>query len=484
MTGKPLNSFRIAPLAAALIAVVVIASLTIPAAVEAVVRKESFTTSKGLKVKLLVDDTMTFIHAELLVFYKGKFSNPAVPALTFLNLFDKDVNKSGSNLMGMLKRMGNDYEVEQTPEYLAFKINFLPDKLHQFAKFVKGVYTYKPLQNLKINPDSYTYQKRKRDAERKFTDSLNNYWKYFYRRNDWKRDIAYQIAFDTLFKGSALGKTLITKSALRETSLPRIRNFYNRTFRLPNSLLIIKGNIKPHLVRAYLNSEFASFKQQVPEVPIQEEMRINNQRKVIVYDSISNELPVMFWFEAIKPLSDESHIPELVLNNILFGFPLGRIYNSARKQGFNTGNIEIHSEINNHEKVSVICNTVHNLRFRDIERFVGLADRERKRLAKKKIERKEYLNVLSYLYGKIEVNSQHFDNDINHEILLSFYPFKNGHFLKSNTPSQQFVTFTKQVEKTRKNHNSPKGVIVIVGNYDMIRRYLTNLKPVVYNYSR
>jgi len=484
MDWKRLFHFRTAPLKALLVGATIIASQVAVPPVEAVVQKKSFTTSKGLKVKFLVDETMDFIHAELLVFYKGKFTNPAVPALTFLNLFDSDVNKSGSSLMSMLKRMGNDYEVEQTAEYLAFKINFLPDKLQQFVRFVKGVYSYKPLQNLKINPDSYTYRKRERETTGKFEDSVKNYWKYFYRRQDWKRDIAYQIAFSTLFKGSVLGRTLVTKSALEEASLPVIRNFYHRVFRLPNSLLIIKGNFRPHLTRAYISGEFTSFKQQVPEVPVQEDLQINNKRTVIVYDNINKEPPVIFWFEAIEPLNRESHIPMLVLNNILFGFPLGRIYLSARSEGFNTGNMEISSEINNQEKLSVICNTIYNLRSRDIERFVHLADRERKRLVKKKIERTEYLNVLSYLYGKIEVNSGHFDNDINHEILLSFYPFGKGHFLKSNAQSQQFVTFTKHIEKTKNIDSSSKGVIVIVGNYDMIRDYIKSLNPVVYNYKR
>ncbi len=483
MRRKRSDHFRTVSLTAALLAAAVV-SLVLPGTVDAVVKKESFTTAKGLKVKFLVDNTMDFIHAELLVFYKGKYTNPAVPALTFLNLFDKDVNRSGSSLLSMLKRLGNDYEIEQTAEYLAFKINFLPDRLQQFARFVKNLFSYKPLQNLKINPDSFTYRKRERDADRKFADSVSNYWKYFYRRKEWKRDMAYQIAFDAMFKGSAMAKTLITKDALQDASLLKLRNFYHRAFRLPNSLLIVKGNFRPHLIRAYITGEFASSRKQVPEVPVQEELKVGKERKVIVYDSGTSEPPVMFWFEVIEPPSHESHIPMLVLNNILFGFPLGRIYLNARGREFNMGNLEIHSEMNTHEKVSVICNTVHNLRFRDIERFVGLADRERKRLTKRKVERKEFLNVLSYLYGKIEVNSRQFDNDINYEILISFYPFSKGHFLKSNAPSQQFVTFTKQIEKTKNIENSPKGTIVIVGSYNILRHYLKNLKVTVYNYKK
>jgi hypothetical protein len=449
----------------------------------AVVQKHTFKTSKGLKVKLLVNPTMDFIHAELLIFHSGKYNNPAIPIVTLMNLFDKDVNKSGSGLVNILKRMGNDFEVEQTPDYLVFKINFLPDKLQLFARFLKGVYTYKPLSNIKINPDSYTFRKRERDTRKKFNDSITNYWRYFYKRENWKRDIAYQIAYSKLFPGNSLGNTLITAEALKQVSLSRVRTFYQRAFRLPNSLLIIKGNFNHHLVRVYIKSEFASFKKQVPEVPVEEKLRIINKREIVVYHFNSHEQPVMFWFEAIEPLNKERHIPLLVLNNILFGFPSGRIYRNARETKLN--NLDIRSEITNQENVSVICNTIE-LRNRDIEKFIRLTDRERKKMTIKRVERKEYLNTLSYFYGKIKVATHHFDSDINHEILTSFYPFKKADFMRPAARAQ-FAKFTlnglnEQLEESKNGSNSPKGVIVIVGSYDLIRRYLKTIKPVVFNY--
>ncbi len=459
------------------------ALLAATADVTAVVQKHTFITSKGLKVKLLADPTMDFIHAELLIFHSGKYNNPAIPALTLMNLFDKGVNKSGSSLMNALKRMGNDFEVEQTPDYLVFKINFLPDKLQQFARFLKGVYTYKPLLNIKINPDSYTFRKREQDTREKFNDSIANYWRYFFKKENWKRDIAYQIAYNKLFPANSLGNTLITAEALKQASLSRMRTFYQRAFRLPNSLLIIKGSFSRHLVRAHINGEFASFRKQTPEVPVKDKLRIRHEREIVVFNFNSQEPPVIFWFEAIEPLDNEHHLPLLVLNNILFGFPTGRIYRSAREANLN--NLDIHSEITNQEDVSVICNTIE-LRYRDIEKFIRLTDRERKKMTVKRVERKEYLNTLSYFYGKIKVDTHHFDSDINHEILTSFYSFKKGDFW---TPAAKarFANFTldglnEHLEESKNDTNSPKGVIVIVGNYDLINRYLETIKPVVFNY--
>ncbi len=455
--------------------------LVIMMRVEAAVQKQTFTTPKGLNVKFLIDNTMNFVHAELLIYYNGKYRNPAIPSLTLLNIFDKDVNKSGSNLLNILKKLGNDFEIEQTVDFQMFKINFMPDRLQQFIKFLKGLYTYKPFLNIKINPESHIYLKRQRDILRKFNDSVKNYWRYFFKKENWKRDIAYQIAYNKLFPENPLGNTLITADALKQVSMSGVYTFYKRTYRLPNSLLIIKGNFKPQLARAYINGEFASFKSQVPEVPASYKLRINNKREIIIFNINNSDPPLLFWFDAIVPVNHKNHIPFLALNNILFGFPTGRIYLSAREM--NMSNLEIHSEVTNQKEVSVICNTIE-LRSRDIETFICLVDREKKKLTKKRIERKEYLDTLSYFYGKTKVDTQHIDNDINREILTTFYPFEQEDFIRPAARSSQITlaALNEHLVDSRNNEDTPKGVIVIIGNYNSIRRYLKTIKPVVFNY--
>ena len=416
-----------------------------------------------------------------LIYYNDKYKNPAIPSLTLLNLFNKDVNKSGSSLLSILKKLGNDFEVEQTTHFQMFKINFLPERLQQFVKFLRGLYSYKSFLNIKINPDSYVSRKRQRDTLKKFEDSVTNYWRYFFRKKNWKRDIAYQIAYNRLFPENPLGNTLITAEALKQAALSRIRAFYQRTYRLPNSLLIIKGNFRPQLVRAYITSEFASLKKQVPEVPVLYQLRINNKREVVVFNINNNEPPLLFWFNAIVPVNHQNHVPLLALNNILFGFPIGRIYRSSREMKMS--NVEFHSEITNQKEVSVICNTIE-LRSRDIERFIRLADYEKKKLTIKKVEKKEYLNSLSYFHGKIKVDTQHIDNDINHEILTSFYPFEQKDFIgpAARSPLLTLAVLNEHLGYSRNHLESPKGVIVIVGDYNEIRRHLKNIKPVVLNY--
>src|SRR5512137_2692305 len=79
----------------------------------------SFTTSKGLAVKVLQDNDMPFIHAELLIRLDGSaqnYSSLVISQLAITNMFERELNSPPANLQDMLQRQGNDYLVEQNPE--------------------------------------------------------------------------------------------------------------------------------------------------------------------------------------------------------------------------------------------------------------------------------------------------------------------------------------------------------------------------------
>jgi hypothetical protein len=443
--------------------------ITLCSLVHPELEKRELTSSKGLKIKFLLDDTLDFIHAELLIQYKGKFKNPAVPNLTMVNIFNQNVNEPGSSLLSNLRRLGNDYKIEQTAEFFIIKINFLPDRISYFLRFLKGIYRYRPLIYMTPNPDSYSYRKRESETQEKFEKSVSNYWRYLKEGEEWKRDLAFQIAYNKLFSGYSLGNTLITPNSVKEVTLKDLRTFYQRTFRFPNSLLIIKGNIRPHIVFGLIEKELASFKQQLPEMRVPDKIKRENVRQVFICDTKTTDLPLIFWFESIPPINDPDYIPLLVINNVLFGFPMGRIYHTARSEGI--GMVNVKTEINNHQYVSVICNTI-GIRYRDIERFIMLSDLEKRKLNIKKVDRREYLNTLSFFIGRRRVNTQDIDNDVNHEILISYFPvFKQG-ISNFNSISPQY-TLNKINEQITPQK---RGIIVILGNASLIRQNLGTIE--------
>lgn len=411
---------------------------------------DSFTSTKGLRLRILASDHIPFIHAQLVIYYNEKVKNPAIPYLTLLNIFDRNLKGNDTPLLSILKKLGNDYQVEHRPDFLLFKINFLPDKILLFIRFLKTLYSYKPFLELNSPSGSYVDEKQKLNTETRFKDSIANYWNYFFRQEDWKTRVAYQIAYHHWFPSSTMGQTLITPDSLKDVTLDRLRSFYESTYQLSNSLLVIKGNIEqPAILHGHIERTFANFKRQPPLKPVAEKLTANSENKIIVFNTNNDDTPVMFWLQAVPTYNNRNPLASLVLNNILFSYPTGRLYLNSRY--LNINNLWMETQMENHQGLTVICNTIR-LRYVDTRNFLVLVDRERKKLRAQELDRIEYLNALSNIYGRLEVNTQYFENDISLEIIKAEY-YANKVTLAS---------LNQTVE------HSIQEVIVIVGNAKLI----------------
>jgi hypothetical protein len=123
----------------------------------------------------------------------------------------------------------------------------------------------------------------------------------------------------------------------------------------------------------------------------------------------------------------------------------------------------LNTEIINHNTVSLICNIIR-LRYSDIEQFILLAQREKKKLGIMRVSRRELLNTVTNFIGLLKVKTQDFENEVNIEKMKIQY-----------NPLQQ-VTLAGLSRFTDGKDNL---VIVIVGNASLIKRYLTILRPQV-----
>lgn len=135
-------------------------------------RQFSFSTSKGMPVKVLQENEMPFVHAELLVFLdesSQNYNSLLISQLTVMNMFARELGWPSTNLLDSLFRLGNDYQVEQTPEYIKISLNFLPDRLTAFTKALREIFIYQSF-HLK-----------------KFNLSKEKYWSFFMGSRDWKK---------------------------------------------------------------------------------------------------------------------------------------------------------------------------------------------------------------------------------------------------------------------------------------------------------
>ncbi len=436
----------------------------------------SRTMSKGLEIKVLKSDQIDFIYAELVIFYHDKDINPAIPWLTLLNMFNTQVDRGGSNLLQNLKKLGNDFEIVNRPDYLLIKINLLRDRFHQFAQFLRGLYSYK----------SFTLKK--------FNYSIENYWRIFLGNQDWKKQAAFQVAYQKLFPGHLLGNALVLPGALKKINLAQVRSFYQSTYTLSNSVLFIKGNIEPGLAVGSINQAFKTFKKQagrqgktIPTPP----SVVNDRREIIVFNTNDYAQPELFWFETIPPLTDSRHLPLRVLNDMIFAHFVGKLSHSSL--GIILSNCKHETGIRNHHGVSLLYNNVR-LNFRDIEKFILAADAEKKKL--RHITRKDYLDAKNHFCGQLKIETRRYATELRFERDFSlFTPIKKNHFANGNSQNNTkytpqgaghyYISFEKSARELtleKLNNTTPgtaNSTIVIVGNAAQIIKYFTVLKPQV-----
>jgi hypothetical protein len=421
-----------------------------------------FVSSKGLPIKILKSNFIGLVHAEILIFYPGN-TNPAISYLMVENMFNTEIHNSDTNLLGILKRLGNDFSIEHRVDYLKINVNFLQNRVSLFTQFLNALFSYKSF------------------GLKRYNKSIYNYRKYFTRKSGWEKILARQYAYSYLFTGHSLGKTVINADSLLKINLAQIRSFYRTTFKPDNAFLFLKGNLNPHITFGMIEKALKSYKRaEKREIPV-EKLKIIDNRKIIVLDVVSTEAPAIFWFQAIPAYSDNNHMLWRVMNNILFDYPVGVVYKKATQYGIR--NIrKIETELINHPQVSVICNTIKT-NYSDIERFIMLVDSEARKLSKRKIDRKEYLDSLNFFLGQVKVESSNFEYDVKVEVNKSVLELgKKSPLITMKIFDQitldnlnRFIGDLKFMTRNG-NHIKKPEIIVITGNARLIKGYLNLLK--------
>lgn len=422
-----------------------------------------FTTSRGMPVKIIQSGAISFVHAELLIFYRfdpADHMAPAVSFLTMLNLF-REVNGRASEVISLMRALGNDCEVEQTPEYLKVSINFLPEHISTFSRLVRKIFSY---------GESFSLDK--------FNDCKSGFWRLYRAEPDWKRRLAASYAYSMLFPGQQLGHTLIPGDGLSRLNLAHVRSFYGRTYHPNNSLLVIKGNLNPYttlgMIEKHMQLPFSRIGREAPtEKPL-----VQSARRVVLLDVAENDFPAVYWFDAAVTPDPPDFLPFFVLNFSLFHYPFGRFYQTTRSVFI------LSNEVVAHRGVSVLCNSVR-LNPADVEPFILQMDAERRKVSSRPLERQEYLEALNFFFRKMKVTSGQFEQDVAVEIQKSLAENRENPAQMSQEVFFQKVSLervNRSVEEyfTRSRAGfRDKGVIVIAGNARQLLGLFRILKPEV-----
>lgn len=427
-----------------------------------------FKTSRGLRIRFIPDKEMLFVHAQLVVFYENMstyLSQSGIPYLTIFNMFNGDIRESSSALLGSLHKLGNDYRVENSPDFTKIVVNFLPDRISQFGGFLNELFTY----------DSFRLKA--------FLESKKNYWGYLQNRKEWKKEVASQIAYSQFFSSHQLGLTLITSERLKTINLAQLRSFCQKNFRPENAMLILKGNINPNITLGLIEREMQfNLKPEKAEAK-EEKLVINNNRRVFLLNSKDNDPPTVFFFDIAPPSDHVDFVPFFIVNYTLFHYPIGRLYQSDRNQVLHVRNYQLNNEIVVHKGISVLC-SYSWVNHGDIENLVALVDQEKKRLSLHAVETNEFVNALNYFRGKLMVNTEDYENDVEIQINKAI-SVSNEKYLPKPSPDPIQKVSLEKINNVAGNYFlinqkagiREKGIIVIVGNATQILGDLKSLKP-------
>lgn len=425
----------------------------------------SFATSKGLPVKVLQDNDLPFIHAQLLVYLDGgtqTHSAQAILQLALLNMFERSLNAPPSNLMDLLQRQGGDFLVEQNPEFVRISLNFLPDRLPAFSRLLKELFTY---QSFHLG---------------KFNASKEKFWSLSSRGRDWKKEIALALCYQQLVGNFYFSHRFLPREVIRNINLAQVRSFMLRTFRPDNALLVLKGKVNPYFVLGMIEKDLP----QPPPRPARPKAAappLNPARRIFILNVDQPEPPTVYWFDVSPPAADPDFLPYAVGNFSLFGFPGGRVYHSERNRFLMEG-YKVETETVHLRDFTLFCNYLR-LNYSDLENFLLLVEQERKRFAIRPIERKEYLDALNHFIGQAQVASGRFDHDLQAEIDRfhgrgdqKAIPRPGPEMFQEVSLNRVLQALDEQMGSRQKPGDREKGIVVLVGNANQILNSLKFLK--------
>ncbi|MBN1196341.1 MAG: insulinase family protein [Candidatus Aminicenantes bacterium] len=350
-----------------------------------------FTSSKGLGLQVIPQPQSRLCVAELVVLTPYKGTYPGISQITYENLFNPLLADGHNSLLTALNRLGGDFNVINGGDHARIQVTFLPDKLGAFIQFIEKLFTFNDFSQNRFKSSTLYFGTRMR------------------RTQDWEAQVVHQLAYRHLFPDHPLGFSLVSRDALTRSRLAHVVTYFRRNFRLSHATLIVKGDIKPYVTFGLVEKAFNNYRRD--ETPLSvEDPRNFPSGDVILFHTGKNSPMTMFWFKVIPPVNSDAHMATLVTEKILFGMPLGVVFQRAALSGL--GNIRIETDIQDHCHFSVISNTISRLQAENISRFFMLARSERRKLALQNVDRKQFLYAVNYLYSRFKVNSAAFANDL------------------------------------------------------------------------
>lgn len=422
--------------------------------------------SNGLIVSMTPRSGWSLVHAELIIPLYDRERNPVIPRLTGENLFNRHLPDNDTGLTGTLAKLGGDYRIDYMPDEIRLSINFPSDQVRDFASLLKDIFTYK------------SFSLERYDSSRQsFFDRLTT-------EPDWAYQVARSMAYALFFPGHDSSRGPIQSQHFERLNLSYFRSFHSRVFKPERSILIMSGDINPHITYGLIERTlFELKKQEVANaertVPFPVPPPAN---RIILLESERFSQTGAFLFSVVPPVHQLEHFQERILHAHLFNIPHGRLYNLASSMRLRP--ITFQTRIHHHSNLSVMATEIQNTQY--LGRILDLLFSERRRLLLKPFDEREYLVASNILLGQMKVETTRFDcctAQSLHPVLSgkSAPLLENpGQLLRINNYRRTLQYLSRKTSPMQPIPGFSPELIILTGNRAAIGRLRDTLSPALF----
>lgn len=277
---------------------------------------ESTTLTNGLKISVLFRSDLPKISLRLVIL-NGESSSPdALPGLasfTAESVSRSMLNHSALEIEEIVDSIGGTFTTETTPDFTIFSFSFLEEHLDE-ALALLGDMLLKPAFS-------------RQDIAAAKTTMYHN----LVRRIDDPIQSGKKLLFQILFKDHVYQKYLFHEDGIKNFTQKNVQMFFNKFYRPNNARLVVVGNLNlstaSRKISRYLNTwqrqTLETYKFQFPEP--------SSGIRICLIDLPRAKEATILIGNVLPPKTDEIYFPFTVLNHVLGGTYLSRLFLNLRE---------------------------------------------------------------------------------------------------------------------------------------------------------
>lgn len=426
---------------------------------------EAATLTNGLKVSVLFRSGLPKINLRLVIL-NGESSSPdALPGLaSFIaeKVIRSTLEHSALEIEEVVDSIGGTLTAETTPDFTIFSFSFLEDHLDT-ALSLLGELLLKP---------AFTRQE--------IAAAKTSMYHNLVRGTDDPIINGKKLLFHILFKDHVYQKFLFHEDGIKNFTQKDIQMFFNKFYRPNNAHLVIVGNLNLSTASRKVSRYLNTWKRQSLETYKFQFPKPNEGIRVCLIDLPRAKNATIFIGNVLPPKTDAVYFPFTVLNHVLGGTYLSRLFLNLRETKEYA--YWAYSSMDFYKSCGIFYIRAQ-VRPRVLFPAVMECLSELRRISVQKISNVEIEQAKSYLIGNFPLTVDTFERLAARAAEIQALELDNGFWDKYFQSIMRVDTQMVFDSIQRAPLNNP--VVIIAGSMEVLGEYLQDFAEIeVYNNKR